>query len=314
MTKLLGYYGSPTLMHLTSRVVEIEKKIKELLLRDDRLSYEYTGRTRDFIFITGYNDEERELPPFEHPMLIDGVMSRKYIVVDLRKYVKQLNEKPNLLKESITNFAGATFQINRAILLDINLAEDSYKLQIVQDNIGLIFGNLVASIVNSIVNLNPKEKLYVEGVAYAYIIAMFNEDLNNEEMRDYIKPILKKAKLSLPLNVDMVDDLLTLNLTPKSFMECFDNIKKILGPKSVGLQLKSFYNNIASFWFGPGAAETLMLAFEDRATIICLFLTAYNDASFKKSRLSTNIENVKRKLDKETFKKIELKIKEYSIY
>ncbi len=314
MSKLLGYYGSATLSHLAPKVADIEKKLRELLLRDDSLSYEYTGRERDFVFITGYNDEERDLSPFEHPMMVDGVMNRKYIVVDLRKYVKQLNDKPSILKDVITNSSGALFQINRAILLDMSLAEDSYKLQIVQDNIALIFSNLISSVTNSIVNLNPKEKLLVEGTAYAYIISMFNSELNNDEMRNYLKPILKKAKLTLPLNVDEVDSILSLNITAKSFMECFENIKKIVGPKSVSLQLKSFYNNISSFWFGPGAVETLMLAFEDRATIIALFLTAFNDASFKKSRLSTNIENVKRKIDKETFKKIELRLKEYSVY
>ena len=99
---------------------------------------------------------KKEISPFEHPMMVDGVMNRKYIVVDLRKYVKQLNDKPSILKDVITNSSGALFQINRAILLDMSLAEDSYKLQIVQDNIALIFSNLISSVTNSIVNLNPK--------------------------------------------------------------------------------------------------------------------------------------------------------------
>ena len=84
---------------------------------------------------------------------------------------------------------------------------------------------------------------------------------------------------------------------------------------SYGMKLYIEKNQTVYAWStATGAVETLMLAFEDRATIIALFLTAFNDASFKKSRLSTKIENVKRKIDKETFKKIELRLKEYSVY
>mgnify|MGYP006345425853 CR=1 FL=1 len=123
--------------------------------------------------------------------------------------------------------------------------------------------------------------------------------------------MLRKAKLTLPLNVDMVDELLTINLNASNFPECFENIKFILGEKSVSLQLRPFYNTISNIWYGPGTMETVLLSLDNISTMLALYLTAYNDTSFKKSRLSTNIELVKRKIDKEAFKKIELKIKEY---
>ena len=84
MSDILGLYASPRLSHLKSRALGIEKKIKEYVMMDDSLSYEYIGKTRDFLFITGWNDIEKELPPFDHPMLIDGLMNKKYIAIDLR--------------------------------------------------------------------------------------------------------------------------------------------------------------------------------------------------------------------------------------
>lgn len=314
MNKIANYYSTPTLIHLSRITALIEKSLREMLIRDDHLSYEYAGRTRELVFITGYSDEERSIPPFEHPMALDGVMNKKYIVVDLRKYVKQVNEKQMSLKDIITNYSAATFQINRAILLDMSLAEDSYKLQIVQDNLGIIFSNLMGTIINSTVKLNPRERVLVEMVCYDYVVYMFNKDLGKDSMREQCKTLLKKAKLTLTPTADMIDEVLTVSLTPESFLVCFENIKLILGEKAATLNIKVLFNNLSSFWFGPGAVETLMLAFEDTATMIALFMAAYNDASFKKSRLSTNIETVKRKIDKDSFSKLEAKIKEYSIY
>jgi hypothetical protein len=53
MSKLLGFYGTTTLSHLGVRAIELEKKLRELLLRDDRLSYEFIGKNRDLIFTHG---------------------------------------------------------------------------------------------------------------------------------------------------------------------------------------------------------------------------------------------------------------------
>ena len=311
MSKLLGFYGTTTLLHLGVRAIELEKKLRELLLRDDRLSYEFIGKNRDLIFITGCSLEEQELPPFDHPFMIDGVMGRKYIVTDLRKYIKKVDDKPIVLKDIISNHSYAMFQINRAILLDIYLEDDGYKLYLAQDNLGIIFANLIASAVNSIIKLNPKERLEVEGVCYMYVVAMFNKSYSRDDFSNYIKPLLRKAKLSLPVTVEIADNVMSTNILANTFMGCFENIQRVLGEKSKALQVKQLFNTLANVWYGPGTMETTLLSLEDISTMLALYLTAYNDTSFKKSRLSTNIELVKRKLDKEAFKKIELKIKEY---
>lgn len=312
MSKILGLYANSNLSFLASKVEAIEKKLKEYLIKDDFLSYEYFGKTRDFIFITGFNDEERELPPFDHPMMIDSVMNKKYIVVDLRKYVKQTTEKPATLKSILSNYSYAIFQINRAILLDMVLSGDSFKLQIVQENLAIIFSNIIASSINGVVRLTPKERLMIEGVCYCYVIGLFISDFTRDEKSNYLKPMLRKAKLTLPLNVDMVDELLTINLNASNFPECFENIKFILGEKSVSLQLRPFYNTISNIWYGPGTMETVLLSLDNISTMLALYLTAYNDITFKKSRITDFISIVKRKLDETAFKKIELKIKEYS--
>ncbi len=312
MSDILGLYASPRLSHLKSRALGIEKKIKEYVMMDDSLSYEYIGKTRDFLFITGWNDIEKELPPFDHPMLIDGLMNKKYIAIDLRKYVKSVTAKPTTLKEIISNYGYAMFQINRVILLDMSLADDSYKLQLVQENLAIIFSNLIASSINTMVKLNPMERVIVEGVAYIYVVGLFLNNYSKEEKLNYFKPILRNAKLSLPLNAMMTDTILGVNVNAKTFDECFENIRYVLGEKKAVVMLKPFYNTLSNLWYGPGTTETVLLSLEDISTMIALYLTAYNDATFKKSRISEGMLNVKRKIDAGNFKKIELRIAEYT--
>ena len=140
---------------------------------------------------------------------------------------------------------------------------------------------------------------------------MFNKSYSRDDFSNYIKPLLRKAKLSLPVTVEIADNVMSTNILANTFMGCFENIQRVLGEKSKALQVKQLFNTLANVWYGPGTMETTLLSLEDISTMLALYLTAYNDTSFKKSRLSTNIELVKRKIDKEAFKKIELKIKEY---
>ena len=53
------------------------------------LSYEYVTDSKLILaFITGRNELERELPMFEHPILIEGIRHGNCLAIDLRKYVR----------------------------------------------------------------------------------------------------------------------------------------------------------------------------------------------------------------------------------
>ena len=290
----------------------IKGKILSYILKDDRLSYEVMGKNRDFIFITGYNQEERELPVFEHPIVLDGLMGKHYIAVDLRKYMKSLKEKPTLLIPELSNVSYGKFCITRAILTDMML-EDKTSLMLVQEPISILFGMVVATYIESIVALTPREKVLVEAISFMYASSLYIESYSKEEKKNYFKAKFKNLKMSLPILNEMYDEIFSVNLDANKFEHLFENIGFILGAKKQVLSLPSFINMISNLWYGPGQVETTLLSLEDLPTMIALYMAALSDTSLKKSRISVILDRYRRKVDTDKINKLQLNMKSYGL-
>lgn len=293
-------------------IENIKGKILSYVLKDDRLSYEIMGKNRDFIFITGYNQEEKELPVFEHPIILDGLMGKHYIAVDLRKYVKSLKEKPTLLLPELSNVSYGKFCIMRAILTDMML-EDKTSIMVVQDTISVLFAMVMTTYIETIVALTPKEKLLVEAISFMYASSLYIPDYSREEKKNYFRAKLKNIKLSLPILNEVYDEIFTVNLDTFKFEHLFENIKFILGTKSQVLNIQSFINSISNLWYGPGQVETTLLSLEDLPTMIALYTSALSDTSLKKSRISVILDRFKRKVDLDKITKLQLNMKNYGL-
>lgn len=290
----------------------IKGKILSYILKDDRLSYEVMGKNRDFIFITGYNQEEKDLPVFEHPILIDGLMGKHYIAVDMRKYVKTLKEKPALLIPELSNVSYGKFCIMRAILTDMYL-EDKTTLMVVQDPISVLFGMTITTYIETLVALTPREKLIVEAVSYMYASSLYLDGYSKDEKRNYFRAKFKNLKLSLPILNELYDEILSVNLDAYKFEHLFENIGYVIGVKKQALSLQSFINSISNLWFGPGQVETTLLSLEDLPTMIALYTSALSDTSLKKSRISVILDRFKRKVDIDKINKLQLNMKSYGL-
>ncbi len=307
---MYNLFGNKFLKHIP--IDNIKGKILSYILKDDRLSYEVMGKNRDFIFITGYNQEEKELPVFEHPILIDGLMGKHYIAVDMRKYVKTLKEKPTLLIPELSNVSYGKFCIMRAILTDMYL-EDKTSLMVVQDPVSILFGMTVTTYIETLVALTPREKVIVEAVCYIYASSLYLENYNKDEKRNYFRAKLKNLKLSLPILNELNDEILSVNLDAYKFEHLFENIGFILGTKKQALGLQSFINSISNLWYGPGQVETTLLSLEDLPTMITLYVSALSDTSLKKSRISIILDRFKRKIDMDKINKLQLNMKNYGL-
>lgn len=304
-------YQNKFLKHIP--IENIKSKILSYVLKDDRLSYEIMGKHRDFIFITGYNQEEKELPVFDHPILIDSVMGKHYIVVDLRKYTKSsLKEKPALILPELSNLSYGKFGMMRAILTDMYL-EDKSKLTIVQEPISILYAMIISTYIETLVTLTPKEKVVVEAVAYMYASSKFLENLNSDEKKNYFKAKFKSVKLSLPIINELYDEILSVNMNANKFEHLFENIGFVLGNKSKAIGMQSFINSISNLWYGPGAVETTLLSLDDLPTMISLYVSALSDTSLKKSRISIILDRYKRKIEVEKITKLQLNMKSYGL-
>lgn len=304
-------YKKDFLKHIN--ITNIKSKLLAYIIKDDDLSYEITGKKRDFIFITGYNQEEKELPMFDHPVLIEGLMGKSYIAIDLRKYLKtNLKEKPLLLKQELNNYSYGMFSINRTIITDIYL-DDKTKLGVLQDPISTIFAMIVSTYIEMMVSLTPKEKIQIEAVSYIYACSMFLENYSNDERKSYFKAKLKTVKLSFPLLNENIEEVINCNINATTFVHLFESIGYLIGEKKQGININSFINSITSLWYGPGTVETTLLSLSDLPTMISLYYSALSDSSLRKSRVSVIIERFKKKLDMDKINKLTQNIKSYNL-
>lgn len=307
---MYNIYQNKFLKHIP--IDNVKSKILAYILKDDRLSYEVMGKNRDFIFITGYNQEEKELPVFEHPILLDSVMGKHYIAVDLRKYVKTLKEKPTLLIPELSNVSYGKFCIMRAILTDMYI-EDKTSVMLVQDQVAVLFGLLIGTYIETLVTLTPREKVIIEAISFMYASSLFLTDYNRDEKKNYFRAKFKNIKLSLPILTEFVDEIFSVNIDANKFEHLFENIGFILGAKKNAINIHSFINSISNLWYGPGQVETTLLSLEDIPTMITLYTSALSDTSLKKSRISVILDRYKKKIDMDKFNKLQLNMKSYGL-
>lgn len=308
---MYNVYNNGFLKHIN--IENIKSKLLAYIIKDDELSYEFSGKHRDFIIITGYNQEEKELPMFDHPILINGMMNKNYIAVDLRKYVKSnIKEKPLTIKNELSNFSYGMFILNRLVLTDMYL-DDKSKLNILQEPIGTVFSYVISTYIETMIGLTPKEKVQIEAISYLYVINMFLENYNKEEKKTYFKAKLKSAKLSFPLLNDNIDEILSCNLDANRFELLFENIGYLLGTKKQAVNIKGFVNSISNLWYGPGMVETTLLSLDDLPTMISLYYAGLTDNNLKKNKISLIIDKYKKKLDLDKINKLTMNIKSYSL-
>lgn len=303
-------YSNKFLKHIP--IENIKSKLLAYIIKDDRLSYEIIGKEKDIVIITGYNQEEKELPIFEHPVLINGMVNKSYIVIDLRKYVKSLKEKPTLIIPELNNVSYGKFCLLRTIITDMYL-EDKTKLIPVQDSISILFAMVISTYLETMVTLTPREKLVIEAISFIYASSKFLDSFNNDEKKVYFKSKFKSLKLSFPILNEMYDEILSVNLDANKFEHLFENIQFILGNKKNSISIQGFINSISNLWYGPGTVETTLLSLEDLPTMISLYLSALSDTSLKKSRISIILDRFKRKIDNEKINKLQLNIKSYGL-
>ena len=62
------------------------------------LQYEYVIDNKfKLAFIIGKNQDEKELPMWEHPILIDNIKNGPVLAIDLRRYVKNVDNTDDIM-------------------------------------------------------------------------------------------------------------------------------------------------------------------------------------------------------------------------
>jgi len=299
-------------------VTPIEEKLAKFLITNgSNLNYEYdSSEDATLVFITGKNDEEKELPLWEHPIVFNDHKGNIAVAVDLRKFVKVTNEDFLTLSEIIRDNSGFQFTVLRTLVTYEYVSGNFGRFRSVERTIYSSFAYWVADSLSAGIMLTPDEKVKTEVAVLHYIsLIMVNGEIGNEEVNTAIIKIAN-SKLSLPLNIKVVKSIVsTLNNSVESIDDLVNNIKIVLGEsKAVMLDTNVLVNILSTSWFGPGGSETVIMATEDIATWIAMLFVSAEDNTYKRTRLSTIIHKYKTKVKLTDFVKyMELYVKERKI-
>lgn len=310
MDNVKSIYDLPTMKPIdVSRVVNNLSKIVI-----DEKSYEVSNVDGyRFVFVTGCDEDERDLQPWDHPIMIEGVKSEKIIVSDVRKYLQKIDEKPTFLTDVVKDKSGLSFIINRAIFYALVDKGDIGLFKQVQNSVATIFANVISSSINMYVDLNPKEKLLIETVVAMYTHNMFLVNYSESERVSAIKARVSNTKLSFPsLNKKEIDDIvLNIETNVSTFTGLVNNLANILPNKKEVLKEEAIYNALNSLWYGPGNVSTTLVHLEDLSTMLVLYYSAATDATYKRTRIANTINNVKRRIEVKSIENLKHVIKEY---
>ena len=284
----------------------------EMLRKNDNLNYEIpNGENHRYLFITGKDQDEIDLPIWTQPLVFQNIEKENIIAVDLRKYVKK-DIDINLL-DSVKDKNNFDYLILESLIIG-DFIEGNYGIfNNITKNITLGFSTVIANIVNSIVSLDPVEKTNVEIITAIYANMLLVEG----DGRDYIDGILarvSKTKFTIPISHKYIEKLVNipeLDLYASTYVGLVNNIKIILDTKSSLIDETILLNAISNIWYGHGSSESVMIATEHMPTWITLMYTSLNNKSYKKTRLAMLLEKNKRNIKPDdVIKYIELYLKD----
>jgi len=283
-------------------LISIDKTIEDLkkfiaIKRSDVLNYEYRNTENvKFIFVTGKDEYEKELPYWEHPLVfkdMDGVYA---ICTDLRKYVTIKDDDFISLEEVIRDKNSVEFLIARSIVISDFIEKNIGTYKIYFNDIAGSFSVWLSSAINNIVALSPIEKVEVEIALNFYYHSLFYNEWN-EDVIESISGNISHTKLSMPVNMKLVKSISSKLPEEVIGIQSMAEFIKAVLPENKQLLIDdtAILNTITNAWYGPGNSETIIMSLEHAPTWMALLYINVENKSFKRTRIAMMLDKYKRK-------------------
>lgn len=299
------------------KLIDTDKVIKEIqryliTTKNYNLNYEYmaTSSSSDnvrLVFITGCDEDEKELPVWSYPLVFEDMKKTQTIAVDLRKFTKDLKNQPLTLESVMRDEGSSKFLINTALIMADFITENFGAYRPVYNNVTIAYGMLISYLVTSCVALNPIEHLDVELAATYFANLLLTPGTEYLDYRDAIIARMSNSKFSLPITkksiaalldkIEAVDDLTIAGL--------IRTIQYVLPEEKKGLITDNLLISLlGNMWYGNGVNDALVIGLEYMPLWIALCYTALGDKTYKRARLSTVLEKSNRHIGVKDFLKV----------
>ena len=312
---ILNPYETSIGLHFNTKNLEL--KLSEFLIkgRDTKnLNYEYViDKEIDVIFITGKNEDEKDLPIWNHPLFITDFRGSKKIFVDMRPYVRPKKDEEIInINSIVTNKLGFDFTIIRVIYM-VLLHTNKNSIDNISNNLAIAFSKWVSTSIKSALYLDVESVIKLEVLTLHYILCKFNDSKLNGNDIDNIYFKISKLHKALKGNVKYVrETCIGINTEPKDVVDLANNIRiAIKNPLVKDMTSAMIYNILSTTWFGINPNENITMSLEHIPTLIAIVGTSLESKVLKHSRLSNILNENKRTIGgDELMKNIYLTVKD----
>ena len=289
------------------QMINKEKVIKEIIsylsIKGNRnLNYEFINKGNvKYIYVLGVDEEERSFPIWDQPMLFKHG-NDTIIATDLRKYVQKIKAQPLNLYDVVKDHSAVEYLTNAATIMgDFTNGEiGNYKKLF--NGTAVAYAALTGHVINTMVSLNPLERVNVEIAASFVAHAQLLDIGNNESISMYTESILNRiisTRLSMPVSASMVKSIEYPHSLENGIASYVEFYKSVLPEEKAGMITdRVFINLLGNLWYGPGGNETLIMSMECMPLFMSLTYTLLSDNSFKKQRLAMIMNYFERNIDK----------------
>ena len=298
---ILNPYETSIGKHFNTKNLEL--KLSQFLIkgRDTKnLNYEYViDREIDVIFITGKNEDEKELPIWNHPLFITDFRGSKKIFVDMRPYVKPKKDEEIInINSIVTNRLGFDFTIIRVIYM-VLLYINKNSIDNISNNLAIAFSKWVSTSIKSALYLDVESVIKLEVLTLHYILYKFNDSKLNGDDIDNIYFKISKLHKALKGNIKYVrETCIGINNEPKDVVDLANNIRiAVKNPLVKDMTSAMIYNILSTTWFGINPNENITMSLEHIPTLIAIVGTSLESKVLKHSRLSNILNENKRTIN-----------------
>ncbi len=312
---IINPYDTNIGKHVNTKKLEIV--LTEFLIKGSdvkNLNYEYIIDTEiEVVFITGKNEEERELPIWNHPLLINDFRGRDKIFIDLRTFVRIPKDgEVKDLSMIVNNHLGFNFTIIKLVYM-LLLNKDKTSLTNIHDTVAIGFTKWLTVTLKSSLTLDIESVVKLEIVTMFYILCLLtDEELTERTVENIYFKISKLIKV-VRGNMKYVKDTCEgININPKDAVDLVENIVTAVdSPLIKDLNTGVLYNILGNTWNGVNPSENIIMSLEHIPTLIAVLSTSIESKSLKHSRLANILNDNKRILGSDNFVKyVDLTVKE----
>lgn len=265
----------------------ITKSIREAIIRDAIYNQQLDVKGMDGLvpmFIMGKTSSEATIPFFTHPLLIAADKDIRYLVSDIRPFVRNDQSSGDSNKPAIKNMTEFNIAKSRLIL---NMAWLNSMMQGIRNELsfaGTVFASWLSEVIGKKYALDPKDQLVLNIMCHYYYLTLFsNEPMDDVMIHKFSVHTIKATRAPVDLVIDTfgrIGDIKNINDFCSKVPEILENIR--LNDFNLGMLLTI----IANSWFGLNSREILAVALEHPPTWCSLVYGSLTERTFKNSMIA----------------------------